>query len=302
MILPGGPAEAAPFGSAFVLADKKRAQLAQARALAARHGVEILAHIYQRAEIKAAADFVGGSYEVVERALAARPEGRVLVCGASFMVEAVLAGRPKAEILTPRADLACPLAEAVGPEEVRAARRRFPRALVVVDLKARPEIRALADLEISPATAAAELARLDGAPLLALPGPHLVDWAGFGAQLAWRWPEAVCQVHELATRDDLAEAKDRHPGALIAVNLLCRPEVRAVADFVGDSAGIRCFCLEARGRDCIIVSEAGLAEFLAATRPERNFYETEAEIYCPNMKLTNLKSVIDRLRTLEDEA
>jgi quinolinate synthase len=106
-------------------------------------------------------------------------------------------------------------------------------------------------------------------------------------------------VHELATADDLAEARGRYPGALVAVNLLCRPELRAAADFVGDSAGLGRFCAEASARDIIIVSEAGLAEFLALNRPDKNFYETEAEIFCPNMKLTNLKVVIDRLKTLE---
>jgi len=274
--------------------------MAEVRALAGRHGVEILAHFYQRAEIKAIADFVGGSYEVVEKALAAGSGRRLMVCGASFMIEAIFAGRPRAEIWTPRTDLACPLAEAVGPEEVREARRRFPRAVVVVDLKARPEIRALADLEISPATAAEELARLGGAPILALPGPQLADWAGFGAQVAWRWPRAVCQVHELATAADLAEARDRHPGALVAVNLLCRPEVRAGADFVGDSAGLSLFCTRSETRDFIVVSEAGLAEHLTAARPDKNFYETEAEIFCPNMKLTNLKAVLDRLGALKE--
>ena len=280
--------------------DKKRAQMATVRALAEGRGVEILAHFYQRAEIKAVADFVGGSYEVVERALAAAPGRRILVCGASFMVEAILAGRPRAEIWTPRTDLACPLAEAVSPEEVREARGRFPEALVVVDLKARPEIRALADLEISPATAGDQLARLGGASILALPGAHLVDWAGFGAQVAWRWPRAVCQVHELATAEDLAEARERCPGALVAVNLLCRPEVRAAADFVGDGAGLSRFCAETPPRDFIVVSEAGLAEYLTSAWPERNFYETEAEIYCPNMKLTNLKAVIDRLSSIPE--
>jgi quinolinate synthase len=127
----------------------------------------------------------------------------------------------------------------------------------------------------------------------------LVDWAGFGAQVVWRWPRAVCQVHELATAEDLAQARGLHPGATVAVNLLGRPEVRAAADFVGDSAGISRFCSESRARDFIIVSEAGLAEFLTLARPEKNFYETEAEIFCPNMKLTNLKAVIDRLKSLE---
>jgi quinolinate synthase len=99
-------------------------------------------------------------------------------------------------------------------------------------------------------------------------------------------------VHELATAEDLAAARAAHPGAVAAVNLLCRPEVRAAADFVGDSAGLRRFCAAGRAEEFIIVSEAGLAEFLAADMPDRRFHETEAELFCPNMKLTNLKSII----------
>ncbi len=274
--------------------DKKKAQWQRVRELAERHGVEILAHFYQRAEVKAAADFVGGSHEVAERALASRAPA-VMVCGASFMTAEIERRRPAARLLTPRRDLACPLAEAVGPAEVLEARREHPGALVVVDLKTPPEIRALADLEISPATARERLAATGERPLIALPGPQLVDWAGFGERIVHRWPRAVCQVHELALAEDLAKARAEHPRALAAVNLLCRPEVRAGADFVGDGAGIYHFCLESPAAEFIVVSEAGLAEFLAETRPDKKFYETDAEIFCPNMKLTTLKTMVDRL-------
>ena len=279
--------------------EKKRAQLDRVRELAARQGVEILAHFYQRAEVKAAADFVGGLYEVVDRALAAGAGRRVLLCGASFMAEAVRTRRPRAEVLTPRDDLSCPLAEAVSLSEVLDSRRRFPEAKLVADLKARAEIRALAEVEISPETAAGRLAALRGAPLIAVPGPQLVDWAGFGKQLVQRWPQAVCQVHEQVMPADLAAARAAHPGAVAAVNLLSRPEVRAAADFVGDSAGLRRFCAAHQAAEFIIVSEAGLAEFLAVSLPDKRFHETEVELFCPNMKLTNLKSILARLEALE---
>lgn len=281
--------------------EKKQAQFQRVKELAARGGVEILAHFFQRGEVKAAADFVGGAGQVVERALASRAEA-VLVCGASYMTAEIERRRPRARLLTPRADLSCPLAEAVGPAEVMEAKRLHPEALVAADIKVPPEIRAMSDLEISPDTVKEVLSRTEGRDLIVLPGPQLADRAGFGSRVVHRWPQAVCQVHELALPEELAAAKAEHPQALAAVHLLCRPELWNLADFVGDSAGIRRFCADSRASEFIVVSEAGLAEFLTASMPEKTFYETEAEIFCPNMKLTNLRSMAARLeRHLEGD-
>lgn len=262
--------------------------------LARANGVEVLAHFYQRGEVKAAADFVGGSLEVVERATRSQAEA-VMVCGASFMLEEIRRRGPARRLLSPRDDISCPLAEAVGLEEILAAKKLYPDALVAADMKARPEIKALADVVISPGTAKEVLAGLAPRNIIALPGPQLVDWAGFGPMILPRWPKALCQVHELALKEDLAQAKSDHPKAKIAANLLCRPEVRAAADFVGDSAAIRDYCINSGEREFIIVSESGLAEYLAETAPDKIFYETEAEIFCPNMKLTTLKNMAGRL-------
>lgn len=276
------------------LNEKKRAQLQRVRELAQSAGVEILAHFFQRAEVKAAADFVGGAPEVIERALTSSARA-VMVCGASYMTAEIERRGPKVTLLIPRSDLSCPLAEAVTREEVLEAKRLHPEALVAADLKVPPELRELADLEISPATVHEKLAATKGRGLIVLPGAQVADWAGFGDRVVHRWPRAVCQVHELATADDLAEARREYPGAVVAVHLLARPEVRAQADFVGDSAALRRFCAESPASEFIIVSEAGLAEYLAETLPGKTFHETAAEIFCPNMKLTTLKSMVARL-------
>jgi quinolinate synthase len=237
--------------------------------------------------------------EIIKRAEATEAAG-VLVCGAVFMTGEIRRRRPDLPLITPRGDLSCPLAEAVSPAEAAEAIRRHPEALVVADVKATPEIKALADLQATPETAAATLARTAGRELIMLPGAYLADLAGYGERVVHRWPKAVCQVHELALPEDLAAARAEHPRAPAAVNMLCRPEVRAMADFVGDAAGIRRFCAESRAREFIVVSEAGLAEFLSETLPGKIFYETEAEIFCPNMKLTNLKTIITALAESPD--
>lgn len=276
------------------LTEKKRAQLARVRELAAEAGVLVAAHFYQRAEVKAAADFVGGSHQVVEWILA-EPDRTVMLCGASFMADEILRRRPGFPLLTARDDLSCPLAEAVVAEEVLAVKAAHPEALVAADMKIRPELRPLVDEDLSPQTAAEVMNRAAGRGLILLPGAQLADWAGRGGLVVHRWAKAVCQVHELALAEDLAKARADHPEAPAAVNLLCRPEVKALADFVGDSQGIYDFCARSQAREIIVVSEAGLAEYLGETMPGKVFHETEAEIFCPNMKLTTLKTMIARL-------
>lgn len=280
--------------------EKKKARFQQVRRLASEGRVEIVAHFFQRDEVKEAAGFVGGAYEVVEKALSSQAPA-VMVCGASFMIAEIERRGMRPKLLVPRRDLSCPLAEAVTVDEVIAAKKEHPAALLVADLKVAPELRAMADLLITSATAGDSLAALKGRELIMLPGSQLADCHGFGAQVVKRWAKAVCQVHELALPEDVAAARAAYPAALVAAHFLTRPEVRAMADFVGDSAAIGRFCGESVEREFIVISESGLASYLSAAFPDKVFHETEAEIFCPNMKLTTLKTMADCLTRYMDE-
>lgn len=280
--------------------DKKKAQVETIRQLAVAKKVEILAHFYQRDEVKKAADFVGGSGELVTRALESRAVA-VMLCGPSYLPgEIERRGGPGKPLLIPRADLACPLCDAVTPAEVLAARALHPEALIVADIRAGRDIKEAADLEITPQNARELLAATGGRPLIVLPGPHLADQAGFGGQVVKRWPKAVCQVHELALPEELAVAKAQWPRAVVAVHSLSHPGVLAQADFRGDSSALYRFCAESPATEFIIVCESGLIEYLIETLPNKTFHETEAEIFCPNMKLTNLKAIIAALNACGD--
>jgi quinolinate synthase len=45
----------------------------------------------------------------------------------------------------------------------------------------------------------------------------------------------------------------------------------------------------------LVVAESGLVESLAEAFPESRFFETEVEVFCPNMKLVNIKDVLAAL-------
>jgi quinolinate synthase len=211
------------------------------------------------------------------------------------MAETIERDRPDLNLLIPREDAGCPFSESATVKSVFEIRRRDPNAFVVADAKALGPVKDLAD----------SLAPIDLDPiywnnkslnnrLYILPGGALSgerEGSGFSS--------GVCEVHAQLELSALAKVKRERPEALVVVNVLCRDEVKARADKVGDSQAIWDFCAESPAREFIVASEVGLAESLALTFSHKRFYDPGAEIFCPNMKLTNLKDLIAVLESYQ---
>jgi quinolinate synthase len=268
--------------------EKKLGQMARIKELSGALGVEILAHFYQRPEVKAVADYVGGSRGVFRR-VQKTASSAILLCGVSFMTETIGRLRPGLNVLVPRADAGCPFSEAVAANAVWEIRQRDPKALVVADAKAPGAIKDLADA-LMPIDADQSYwnNRDQNQRLYILP-----DQGDQGH------PPCVCQVHWQVELAALAQAKRDWPKALVAANVLCRDEVKARADKVGDSQAIWEFCGESPNDEFIVVAETGLAESLALTYRHKRFYDPGVEIFCPNMKLTNLRDLISALESYQ---
>ncbi|MDR1308461.1 MAG: quinolinate synthase NadA [Deltaproteobacteria bacterium] len=274
------------------LGPKRQAQAQRLAVMAQAMDVEILAHFYQRAEVKALAGFVGGSAGLYRAALESKARA-LMICGVEFLAQAIGRLRPDLPILVPRRDAGCPFSQTVGPGEVDLLRREHPGCLLVADLKASGPVRDLCDLSLDvpggwPVSAAGETVLV--LPALSAGNPAAMDHMG--------WPGALCQVHFQITAGEVEETLRALPGARLAVNSLCRPEVRRMADFVGDSQSIHDYCRRAPRGEYLIVCESGLAESLRLSFPEGRFLETETEIFCPNMKLTNIKDMLACLEAL----
>jgi quinolinate synthase len=68
-----------------------------------------------------------------------------------------------------------------------------------------------------------------------------------------------------------------------------------MADFTGDSQSIFDWCASMPGGRFLVVAESGLAESLSESFPESLFFEIETEMFCPSMKLVNIKDVLAAL-------
>ncbi|MDR1577691.1 MAG: quinolinate synthase NadA [Deltaproteobacteria bacterium] len=278
-----------------MFSEKKQNQMIKVRRLASGMGVEILAHFYQRPEIKTVADFVGGSRDIFRWILKTKAQ-TILLCGVNFMTETIERLRPDLNILIPRLDASCPYSETVTANVVSQIRHRDPKAVIIADAKASGAVKDLSD----------GLVPLDipsgywdnksqNNRLYILPGPNMFAQETMDSRLM----SAVCQVHWQVELADLLKAKREHPEAVVVVNVLCRDEVKDRADQVGDSQTIWNYCSENRGLEFIVVSEIGLGESLALSYPHKRFYDPGVEIFCPNMKLTNLRDTITVLESYQ---
>ncbi|MDR1084742.1 MAG: quinolinate synthase NadA [Deltaproteobacteria bacterium] len=275
--------------------EKKKLQMAKIQDLADSLEVEILAHFYQRPEIKAVADFVGGSRGIFRRLKKSKAQ-TIVLCGVDFMAETISSLRPELNILIPRHDAACPYSETVSPRTVWEIRRDDPKAFIVAQAKAPREVKELADsLMPDDLTPDFWYDKVHDNHLYILPGR-----IGERAENSFSGSRgSVCQVHWQVEVSHVAQAKKEHPEALVAANVLCQPEVLAMADKIGDSQALWEFCGHHSALEFIVVAEMGLAESLGQTFGHKKFYEPEVEIFCPNMKLTNLKDLITVLESFQ---
>ncbi|MDR1872841.1 MAG: quinolinate synthase NadA [Deltaproteobacteria bacterium] len=283
-----------------MFSEKKLAQMTKVKELASSLGVEILAHYYQRPEIKKVATYVGGSRGIFRWAQKTRAK-TVLLCGVSFMAETIERLKPELSVLIPREDASCPFSETVNANSIWEIRAKDAKAYIVAEAKAPWMVKDLADA-IAPVDIDPEywnninLNKLNlNKRLYLLPGPN-APWPS-GSLVG---PNAgVCQVHWQVEVETLAKIKWERPEALVAVNVLCQDEVKARADKVGDSQALFEFCADSPAKEFIVVSEMGLAESLAQAYPNKRFYDPGVEIFCPNMKLTGLRDLISSLESYQ---
>jgi quinolinate synthase len=274
------------------LGPRRKAQAERVSFLAQTLGVDILAHFYQRREVKELANVVGGSQRLYRAALDSQAKA-VMICGVDFLVQTLERLRPDLEILVPRPDADCPFSRSVAPEEAQLIRHGHPDTILVADLKASGLVRDLCDLELS---SLKDWPTNTDRPICVLPALSDGDP---GKLVHSQWPGAVCQVHRQVTAQNVEKALESLPGAKLAVNSLCLPDVRQMADFVGNSQSIFDYCLNSPKGDFLIISESGLVESLKLAIPESRFFETDTEVFCPNMKLTNIKDMLHSLEAFQ---
>lgn len=248
----------------------------------------ILAHSYQAEEILEVADFTGDSYQLSVDASKA-PNRTIIMSGVRFMAETCKILSPEKHVFLPNPDAGCAMADQMDRELISAVKEQYPDYTVVAYINTTAELKTICDVCVTSSSAVEICRKIENDKILFIPDCNL------GAYVAAQVPKKTfkllsggCPIHACVSTDDVRAAKRLHPDALLLVHPECRPDVCAMADYIGSTSGIMNFAIKSDCKEFIIGTEISIQEHLQYCCPDKNFYYLTKKLICPNMKSTTL--------------
>ena len=236
----------------------------------------ILAHYYVAPEVQAVADYVGDSFYLAKLAKSL-PQQTIVLCGVEFMGESAKLLNPTKTVLLPEPGADCPMAHMVKRETVDAARAEYGDDLAVVCyVNSTVEIKSWSDVCF-----VAEQ----------VPQKHVILNNGY------------CPRHHIITVEQIVDAQEAHPDALVLAHPECKADVLAEADYIGSTAGIIKYAEESGASEFIIVTVRGVLYELErrCQGTGKKFYFPAVQPTCVNMDLITLEKLVRCLETGEGE-
>jgi quinolinate synthase len=283
-----------------------------------RHAL-IIAHNYQRDEVQELADFSGDSLEL-SRTAATVDCDVIVFCGVDFMAESASILSPEKTVLLPEIGATCPMADMIKVSEPRklwpsypgykeqpkliypkeyslsAIKAENPGVPVVAYVNTTAEVKAHSDICCTSANVVEVVNSLPDEKVICIPDKNLSAWAQKNTSkeiISW---DGFCHVHDRVTRQDVLDAREQYPKAVVMAHPECLPEVLEEADHVTSTSGMLRYATASPEKEFIVGTEVGLLYRLRKENPDKVFYPLRPDMICPNMKKTTLKSVLAALK------
>lgn len=261
----------------------------------------ILAHYYVRPEIQEIADYVGDSYYLAKVAKDLT-QSVICFCGVRFMGESAKILNPDKIVLMPEEFADCEMAHMIQPEKIEEMRKQYPDLTVVTYINSTAETKKYSDVCVTSANAVKIVEKLDSEHIFFVPDQNL------GAYINSQLPgknmmlnDGFCPVHHVLSKEDVEEAKSKHPGVKVLAHPECRKEVLNLADYVGSTSGIIRFATENEDKEFIIATEYGVEYELKKKNPGKTFYPLKPDMICQDMKMITLESVKNCLENMTNQ-
>lgn len=260
-----------------------------------KHAV-ILAHYYAPEEVQQVADFVGDSYALAKAAKETSAEVLVF-CGVEFMGESAKLLNPQKTVLMPSYTADCPMAHMVQEEKIAELRKQYPDLAVVCYINSTARLKALSDVCVTSSNAVKIVKRMESQNIFFIPDRNL------GAFVKAQIPEkniilndGCCPIHAAITEQQVREAKQAHPNAIVLAHPECEPNVLALADRIGSTSEILAWA-EGEGEEFLIVTEEGVRFPLQNKNPKKQFYFPKPYPVCPGMKENTMQRLCAALES-----
>ena len=262
----------------------------------------IMAHYYQRDEVKEIADFIGDSLALARKA--AQTDADVIVmCGVHFMGETAKILCPDRTVLIPDPEAGCSLADSCDPEEFGKFVAEHPDHTVISYVNTSAAVKALTDIVVTSGNARKIVESLPADEKIIFGPDHnlgeYINSVTGRRMLLWN---GACHVHDRFSLEGIARLKKEHPGAKVLVHPECRRPLQIIADKVGSTAALLDFARVDEAKEYIVVTESGILFDMQRECPEKTFIPAPAEDAecqcneCDYMKMITLRKLRDCLR------
>jgi quinolinate synthase len=262
-------------------------------------GAVILAHNYQTPEIfHCVSDIVGDSLQLAREATEVDAE-IIIQCGVHFMAETSKLLNPDKTILIPDIKAGCSLSESITGADVRLLKEANPGVPVVTYVNTSADVKAETDICCTSSNALAIVESLDADTVLCIPDEYLaMNIAKQSSKKILTW-KGHCEVHERFTAEELLAYKQADPRIQIVGHPECHPDVIAVCDYSGSTAGMINYVKEERPSKVLLVTECSMASNIEVETPGIEFVKPCN--LCPHMKRITLPKILDSLVHMKEE-
>lgn len=257
----------------------------------------ILAHCYQNVEIDEVADYVGDSLYLSQ--MAAKTNADIIIfAGVYFMAQTAKILNPSRKVLLPRLESGCRMADMITLDQLREFKSKYPKMPTVCYINSTAEVKSECDICCTSSNAVKIVDSLKADEILFLPDTYLGKWVESQlGNVKVNTYTGFCPTHVQIRPNDVTEAREKSPNALVLAHPECHQSVVAIADYVGSTTGIMKFAAQSDKKEFIIATEKGVVDRLKRDYPEKEFYLIKDSVICPNMKwhtLTDIYNALDR--------
>ena len=261
----------------------------------------ILAHYYTPSNVQELADYVGDSFYLAK--VAQKTKADIIVfCGVRFMGESAKILNPDKKVLMPDMCADCPMAHMVSDGLIEEMRRSYDDLAVVCYITSTTELKRKSDVCVTSSNAVKIVKALPNKNIFFIPDNNL------GSFVKKQVPEknvilnaGYCPIHAKIKAEQLYEALEKHPNAMVLAHPECEQEVLAEADFIGSTADIIRYAEESCSYEFIICTEDGVDFKLTSDNPKKKFYYPEPRPCCADMKLNTPESILSVLKKENNE-
>ena len=256
--------------------------------------IAILTHNYQTPEIfHCVSDIVGDSLKLAYEARDVEAD-TIIVCGVHFMAETAKILSPEKNVLIPDNRAGCSLSESITAADIRLLKQKYPGVPVVTYVNTSAEVKAETDVCCTSGNAKHVVESLGTDTVIFLPDEFLAQ--NIAAQtdvkiISWK---GRCEVHERFTAAEIMSYKEQHKDIVVLAHPECSPDVVAVSDYTGSTAGMSNYVRDNQPERVSMVTECSMSDNVAIENPNVNFIRPCN--LCAHMKRISLKKIYDAIR------